>query len=376
MRMDWQAEYDQLRREVANYSAELARTPHCVVFTKLDLWGEEYVPEIEAPEAFGLFSISAPARQGLDALKSAWWSKLLEMLRAAELPGCLGDLSHRVAGLWCLGEVACLSGAPDRLVSIVGTRDCSAYAERTAARLAAACVRAGLVVVSGLARGVDAAAHRGAMHAGGRTIAVLGTGVDVPYPVGHRALHAEVQRAGLVVSEMEPGTRAGPGCFPRRNRIIAALARYTVVVEAGFKSGAMNTAGQALQLGRGVAAVPGMIDDPRTAGSNLLIRDGAHAIASVEDVLGLYGLSTSDGGSEAEPRVPGADYLREALGSFGASITPEDRNLALLVARGSADLEALAFTAGMSVRQVSERLLRLEMAGMIRREGVGYSVAP
>lgn len=294
-------------------------------------------------------------------------------LRAAELPACLGDLSHRVAGLWCLGDLTSLDGAPDRLVAIVGTRECSPYAERTAERLAAACARAGLVVVSGLARGVDAAAHRGAIRAGGRTVAVLGTGVDVPYPVGHRALHAAVQGAGLVVSEMEPGTRARPGCFPRRNRIIAALAQVTVVVEAGFKSGAMNTAGQALQLGRGVAAVPGPIDDPRTGGSNLLIRDGAHAIASVEDVLGLYGLSTFAGPRADGSRVAGADDVRERWAQAADGISPEDTALTLLLSRGPVDIERLAFEVDMSVRQLSERLLRLEMAGLIERDGAHYS---
>jgi DNA processing protein len=293
-------------------------------------------------------------------------------MRAAELPACLGDLSHRVAGLWCLGDLTSLDGAPDRHVAIVGTRECSPYAERTAERLAAACARSGLVVVSGLARGVDAAAHRGAIEAGGRTVAVLGTGVDVPYPAGHRALHAAVQGSGLVVSEMEPGTRARPGCFPRRNRIIAALACVTVVVEAGFKSGAMNTAGQALQLGRGVAAVPGEIDDSRTGGSNLLIRDGAHAIVSVEDVLGLYGLSTS-GLCGVGSRVAGADDLRERWAAAATEISPEDAALARWLTRGPVDIESLAFEVDMSVRQVSERLLRLEMAGLIERYGAGYA---
>ncbi len=192
-----------------------------------------------------------------------------------------------------MGAPEALMEAPDRHVAIVGTRDASPYGIRVAERLAAACARAGLVVVSGLARGVDAAAHRAALLAGGQTIGVQGTGVDVPYPAGHRALHAALVDRGTVVSEVEPGSLAGPGCFPRRNRIIAALSRVTVVVEAGFKSGAINTATHALELGRTVAAVPGRIDEERSAGSNRLIRDGASVVADVDDLLMIYGISTT-----------------------------------------------------------------------------------
>lgn len=250
-----------------------------------------------------------------------------------------------------------MDGAPGRHVAIVGTREASAYGERTAGRLAAACVRSGLVVVSGLARGVDAAAHRGAMNAGGQTIAVLGTGVDVPYPAGHRTLHAEVQQAGLVLSEMEVGARAMPGCFPRRNRLIAALANVTVVVEAPFKSGAINTAGQALELGRVVAAVPGPIDDPRSAGANLLIRDGAQVITDVDDLLGLFGLSTS------------------SMAKDNAGMDPADVALLSLLHGREQDLEVLAFQSGLPVQHVSQRLLRLEIGGLVVRGGVGYRVA-
>jgi len=211
---------------------------------------------------------------------------------AEGLPGSLRDLSNPPAGLCCEGDVGLLADAPDRLVAIVGTREPTPYGVRMASQLARACARAGLVVVSGMARGVDVAAHQAALEAGGRTIGVQGTGVDVPYPVAHRTLLAEMGRRALVVSEVEPGTRAVQGCFPRRNRIIAALCRVTLVVEAGFKSGAVNTATQALELGRVVAGVPGRIEDPTAAGVNLLIRDRAQVITDVEDLLGLYGLST------------------------------------------------------------------------------------
>lgn len=209
---------------------------------------------------------------------------------AEALPAALRNVSHPPAGLWVLGDVAALTGAPDRHVAIVGTREATPYGIRVATDLATACARAGLVVVSGLARGIDAAAHRAALEAGGETIAVQGTGVDVPYPVSHRALHALLAMRATVISEVEPGTSAFRGCFPRRNRIIAVLSKVVVVVEADHKSGAINTATHALELNGTVAAVPGRIDVPQSAGANQLIFDGAQMVRSPADLLALVGL--------------------------------------------------------------------------------------
>lgn len=285
-------------------------------------------------------------------------------LAAADLPDCLGDLSHPPAGLWYLGDPVTLEAAPDRSVAIVGTREASPYGERIATRLAAAAVRAGLVVVSGLARGIDAAAHRAAMEAGGRTVAVMGPGVDVPYPAAHRTLHDLVQQNGVALSESEPGTKAFRGCFPRRNRIIAALARVTVVVEAPFKSGAINTATQSLEMGRVVAAVPGPIDDPRSAGANLLIRDGAQVITCEADLMALYGLSTND------------DYSSAAFSGIGtlsaSALGQEDHALLQSLSSSFTPVHEIAFQSGLSVRQVSDSLLRLEIAGLIEAGNGGY----
>jgi DNA processing protein len=217
-------------------------------------------------------------------------SEAARWLIPEELPATFGDLPRRPAGLWYLGDASALESAPTQHVAIVGTREATPYGIRIAEQLATAAARAGLVVVSGLARGIDAAAHRAALQAGGRTIGVQGTGVDVPYPASHRALHAALAERGTVLSEMEPGTGATPGCFPRRNRLIAALCQVTVVVEAPFKSGAINTATQALELGRTVAAVPGRVDDLTAQGSNQLIRDGAQVIAEVADLLALFSI--------------------------------------------------------------------------------------
>ena len=279
---------------------------------------------------------------------------------AQDLPECFRDLSRSPAGLWCLGDLGALAGAPDGHVAIVGTREASPYGIRVAERLAAACARSGLVVVSGLARGVDAAAHRAALAAGGRTIGVQGTGVDVPYPASHRTLHDALVRRGTVISEMEPGTRATPGCFPRRNRLIAALCRVTVVVEAGFKSGAINTASQALDLGRTVAAVPGRIDDAGSAGANLLIRDGAQVITEIADLLALFGPEWAQ------------RYAESLRGGGGGAEQGRDGATGGLPHQGLFPGLAEGEGADGSPRELAEGLLRGELEGSIRREGPGY----
>ncbi len=177
-------------------------------------------------------------------------------------------------------------------VAVVGSRNPTDYGLRVARDIAGALASAGACVVSGLAFGIDAAAHRAALAAGGATAAVLGTGIDVVYPAAHRRLHGEVAAAGIVLSESAAGTQPYKGCFPRRNRIIAGLSKLTIVVEAGAKSGSLITAGYALDFDRKVAAVPGQIDSAASAGSNLLLRDGANVITSVDDALSLLDLVT------------------------------------------------------------------------------------
>ena len=203
-------------------------------------------------------------------------------------PADLLALSQPPLELFAIGNRGALG---DRRVSIVGTRNSTAYGERIARSLTRAFVRSGVTIVSGMARGIDGAAHRTALEEGGKTVAILGTGVDVPYPVGHRQLHRTIADRGLVLSENPVGAKAQLGSFPKRNRIIAALSPVTIVVEAGFKSGALNTASQALDLDRVVAAVPGPMDAEQSRGSNQLLRDGAAVIASVEDALALLGIS-------------------------------------------------------------------------------------
>ena len=287
-------------------------------------------------------------------------------LEAASLPACLGDLSRPVAGLWYLGALDALEAAPYRHVAIVGTREASPYGIRVAERLATACAESGLVVVSGLARGVDAAAHRAALAAGGLTIGVQGTGVDVPYPASHRALHEAVATRGLVVSEMEPGTLATPGCFPRRNRIIAALSHVTVVVEAGYKSGAINTATQALDLGRVVAAVPGRMDEERAMGSNRLLRDGAHVVSDVDDLLNLFQLST------ACRAVAGDRQRIVSAARTAANGTAIGESVDLQSDPGLAHVPDAPTGDSASFRRYANAVLEMEFRGELRREGLEY----
>lgn len=279
-----------------------------------------------------------------------------------DYPGCLADLNDRPgepgapSRLYAVGDLCLLRGAPRRLVAIVGTREASGYGLRVARALGRAFAEAGVTVVSGMARGIDSAAHLGALEAGGKTIAVLGTGPDVPYPVGNRELHGRICAGGLVLSESEPGRGAFQGSFPRRNRIIAALARATIVVEAGYKSGALNTAAQALQLGRGVGAVPGMIDLPRSMGSNQLMRDGGQVVGSVADALSMMSVSE-------KRTVP-----RPTMSSNEAEVWDDIQGC------GPTTPDDLAALTGLDVREVLAALSNLELVGLVRRESDGRIV--
>jgi DNA processing protein len=176
-------------------------------------------------------------------------------------------------------------------VAVVGARSCSPYGAHVARLLGRELAGAGLVVVSGMARGVDGEAHRGALEAGGRTVAVLGCGVDRDYPAAHAELARRISASGVIVSEYAPAVEPAPWRFPARNRIIAGLASATVVVEARERSGALITADLALEEGREVFAVPGEITSALSAGTNRLLRHGATAATSAGDVLEAFGLS-------------------------------------------------------------------------------------
>jgi len=232
-------------------------------------------------------------------------------------------------------------------VAIVGARACSSYGAQVARRLGRELAAVGLTVVSGLARGVDGEAHRGALEAGGTTVAVLGCGIDCDYPSAHRELASRIRERGLVVSEYEPGVEPSPWRFPARNRIIAGLSAATVVVEARERSGALITADLALEEGRDVLAVPGEITSSLSAGSNALLKLGAAPCTCAEDVLELYGLAR-------EERAP-----------------PEtSENAAVVLAALPAGVDDIVRATGLDIRTVTVGLAELELAGLAS-EGAG-----
>lgn len=274
---------------------------------------------------------------------------------SAEYPLELLNLQIPPSELYAIGDASALNRPR---VSIVGTRNSTAYGERITRTLTRALVRAGVTVISGMARGIDGAAHRTALEEGGKTVAVLGTGIDVPYPVGHRQLHRAIGEHGLVVSENPPGMKAHKGAFPKRNRIIAALAPVTIVIEAGFRSGALNTASQALELGRVVAAVPGPIDSDQSRGSNQLLRDGAVLIAAPEDALTLLGLSLPKEAREAVPQLP--DTEQKVWDALASGLTEID---SLPTTTGLTMAECLAAITSLEILS----LVECSLAGELRR---------
>lgn len=262
-----------------------------------------------------------------------------------QYPRELLDLQHPPSELYAMGRAA---GLAQPRVAIVGTRASTAYGERITRSLTRTLARAGVTVISGMARGIDGAAHRTALEEGGNTVAVLGTGIDIPYPAGHRQLHRAIAERGLVVSENPPGMKAHQGAFPKRNRIIAALAPVTIVIEAGFRSGALNTASQALELGRIVAAVPGPIDSEQSRGSNQLLRDGAVLIAAADDALALLGVSAPKDAGDATPLLP-----------------ETEQKVWDATERGFAEIDSLPATTGLSMAECLAAVTSLEILGLV-----------
>lgn len=207
-------------------------------------------------------------------------------LSDAAYPGRLKNIYDPPALLYCKGRLPLLD---DLLcVAVVGTRDCTPYGVACAEKLGFGLASGGAAVVSGLAKGIDAAAIRGALRAGGVTVGVVGNGLDVYYPYESRYLYEDVASAGILLSEYPPGTEPASGHFPVRNRIISGLSLAALVVEAPEKSGALITAATALEQGRDVFAVPGPIDAPASVGCNCLIRDGAGLVSDASDILREY----------------------------------------------------------------------------------------
>lgn len=241
--------------------------------------------------------------------------------------------------LWVRGDLSVLEQTS---IAIVGSRSASQYARQVARSLAAGLASAGVIVTSGMARGVDGAAHEGCLAAGGRTIAVLGTGVDVVYPQEHAGLSERIAASGLLMTECEPGAAALHWHFPRRNRIISGLSRAVVVVEASEKSGSLITARLALEQGREVMAVPGSVLYGRNRGAHALIKDGAIPVEDAADILGALGLKAgpAPGGAGDGPSGPVQLALYEA-GATGIEVDTLARETGRDPERLLADLTSL-----------------------------------
>ncbi|MFZ2987470.1 DNA-processing protein DprA [Ideonella sp.] len=331
-------------------------SPQAVLAAGAGAWRE--VAGVSAAQA--LLASPEPA---LAAAGTAWqWLKgdrdqrHLITLADAHYPAALLNIPDPPCLLYALGKL-------DRLaqpaVAIVGSRDATAQGLSHSRHFAAELSQAGMCVVSGLALGIDGAAHEGALTAPGSTIAVVGTGLDRVYPRRHQALARQIAAQGLLLSEYLPGTPSLSANFPRRNRIIAGLSQGTLVVEATLGSGSLITARLANEFGRDVYAIPGSILSPQSRGCHQLIRDGAALVETPAEVLTLL----APGGGAGVPRstAHGSEWTPDA-----ASDAPEDTLLAAL-GHDPLTVDALAARTGLATDVLLARLLLLELEGQVAR---------
>jgi DNA processing protein len=304
----------------------------------------------EAAAGLARFDWQRAARTQAEA--AARCGARLVLVGDAEYPTALRAVDLPPPFLLVRGQ---LSREDGLAVAIVGSRRGSAYGLRVAERLGADLGARGVTVVSGLARGVDTAAHRGTLGAGGRTVAVLGSGVDVVYPPENRPLAAEITGAGAVVSQFPMGTAPLPHHFPARNRVIAGLTLGTLVVEAAERSGALITARLAGELGRDVYAVPGNVSSPGSQGTNGLIQDGAKLVQTWEDVVAEW--------------PPEWRRALRPLPSPGATdeIDPGEGAILTLLGDDPVAVDAMVERSGLSPSLVSAGLTALELRGLVRR---------
>ncbi|MFI1828096.1 DNA-processing protein DprA [Streptomyces sp. NPDC020412] len=275
-----------------------------------------------------------------------------------EWPTQLDDLGGaRPIGLWVRGGAHLRTWAV-RSVAVVGARACTPYGAHVAGLLGSGLAERGWVVVSGAAFGIDGAAHRGVLSAGGATVAVLACGVDVAYPPGHAELIRRIGEQGLIVGELPPGNHPTRSRFILRNRVIAALTRGTVVVEAEYRSGALATARRAVELGRHVMGVPGPVTSGLSAGVHELLRGEGALVTDADEVVELVG-----GIGELAPERRGVDRPRDVLDPVSACV------LEAFPARGEVDAARLARDTGTLTDETLGRLYELHALGFVERHG-------
>lgn len=288
-----------------------------------------------------------------------------------DFPTALGSIPDPPTLLYVRGE---LRAEDQRAVAIVGSRSCTPYGRRMAERLAQGLVRAGYTVVSGLARGIDAVAHRAALAAGGRTLAVLAGGLAKIYPPEHADLAEEITRFGALLSESPMQVEPLPQMFPQRNRIISGLSRGVVVVEAGDRSGALLTAHHAMEQGREVFAVPGPADSEASAGTLKLIRDGATLVRDVQDIvealdsLPLLGpIPAAEAPKPTERKTEPTRRPTPPRKLHPPLTEPQQKLFDVWTMEAVQHADDLVARSGLSVSEVSQALMLLEMHGLVRR---------
>ncbi len=254
-----------------------------------------------------------------------------------------------------------LQAQDETTVAIVGTRRATSYGREVTTRVASDLASAGVTIVSGLAKGIDGYAHRASLDAGGRTIAVLASGVDIIYPPEHRQLAERIEESGALLSDYPPGTKPDAPNFPARNRIISGLSVATIVVEAPARSGALITVGFAADQGRDVYAVPGSILSHASEGTNKLLRQGATILTSAADLLEDLRLA---------PIPPG-----EQAAQIAFPITDEERAIYALVTAEPQHIDELAYSASLTISQASALMTMLELKGLVANAGAQHFVA-
>jgi DNA processing protein len=304
------------------------------------VWSAAGKKDILTPAA--ICSLLDAAAQALDAAAKMQIEAVA--LFDARYPALLACIPDPPPVLWAQGRLDCLERPT---VAIVGSRAATPYALEVGGRISAELARLGVLVASGLARGVDSAAHRGCLREQGRTIAVLGSGLDRVYPPEHADLAAEIGQAGLLLTELAPGAAALPAHFPLRNRIISGISLATVVVEASEHSGSLITARCALEQGREVMAVPGSVLSGRNRGSHALLKDGAKVVESADDILQELGWC----GRVASDKQPKSLISDPLLGHMAPG--------------ESYDLDHLAEVSGIAGARLLAKLTELELGGLI-----------
>ncbi len=279
-----------------------------------------------------------------------------------DYPSLLKEMPDPPSLIYCKGN---LLPEDELAVAIVGSRKCTVYGLQQAEKIAGALARAGITVVSGLARGIDRAAHEGALKAGGRTIAVMATGLSHIYPPEHLELSEQVANQGVLVTEFPLDQAPVAGLFPQRNRIISGLSMGVVLIEAGRKSGALHTARHAYEQGREVFAVPGRIDHPASAGCHDLIRDGAMLVRSVDDIL--------EGLGPAKTPVKTAQN-REVHIPRELSLSDFERDILNLVTLEPQHLNEIVQSSSLDSSRILSTLTILEMRKVVKRLPGGYLV--